>query len=979
MDICMNILLHINKYFLRFALLLLFVAGGTLCVNGQDVDDVVIKASVEIDTDDLDFWNQHNPYKDVRIYVFSSKNRADEAMAKLKTNSSKQLNRGDDLYFSAEKTDQNGKFTIEVPSDAYLVVCLHDYGYAPVMRSVANSNGEKFVLKKTADKTQKSDGSIFGKDDKGNLTGEDLDEVEIKGKKDKVGTTPISKSTARGDTLIGTIKFTIPYKLSSNMRVVVQPIWNDRIDIADGENDTVFSYGYAFFDDKKEYSFTQRRRMAFDMSNDSLYRYLNENSSLRTYDDNGNCSNITFSPKEDTIYVNIIDRLWGHDPDCSHPYPFGGIVNVYDYNSKVHTYKYTNDGERSNPLKFLDFSFQAFVPNPEDFKETMADRAMKEEAEIHLNFDVNSTEIKLDDSINIRNLRRVHEDFGRILESKSTPNPITVLKLRIVGVASPEGDVSRNKMLANGRAQSLANVITRYLSGRDERPTLNESDVAPWEALVDVLKRKGYDDKAEEIKAICDKNAGRRDLQYTQIRNLPYYSTLLKDSILPELRTVKYVATLSQNRQMKASEVLDNYKRNKKNIRNRADFWNLFNAMYEDKDCPALELENAAKYALQTTRREDDPEYKNQGYWAYAACILASQYIARDTCDLDLLKPFLDLKLEKDSTGKIGVKQFDQMRRANSQGDVITYAYTNAPLVAANQLIMLLKQTDPSLKKDIPALESLLQSGDAANNMQYKVLLAFSKCLRGGYKGGGGFTEEEAEQVRNFISATSVTNAVVINLAVDDKKHIAKATEVADQLPDNAVSEYLKAVLALKQEKKDKKLAEYHLANSFVRDIKMMPIASNDRDLILDDDEPTNRAISGAIKLWQDTMRTIVAVKKKVIRTVPVDTVASDSLPADSLAAASAVADAVVEETEEFVGFNEKHPFTWYMRAMDMLRDKNDANDDEAKAALFKCFDLDKRYISVMNVSLIKDNSIRQNKELKTKLKAFRNEYNQGK
>ncbi len=971
----MNILLHINKHLLRSLLLLLFVVGGAVSVQGQN-EKIVINASVEVDIDDTPFLQGINPFKQVRIYVFSRKEQAEDAYKKLQENSSNELKRGEDLYYSAEKTDNSGKFSITVASDAYLVIVYHDYGYAPIMRSVAHvSRGERFYLKKITDNNKQNNGSKLGKQmADGGFDAGLLEGTEIIAKRGKIVTTPVSKNTARGDTLIGSIKFSIPYRLSSNMRVVVQPVWYDRIDIANEESDTIFSYGYAFYNDKKEYNFTQRRRMAFDLTNDSLYRYMHENSALMTYDDNGNCSNISYSPKSDTIYVNIIDKLWGQDPDCSHPYPFGGIVEVYDYNTKVHTYKYSNDGERSNPLKFLDFSFKAFVPEPEDFKETMADRAMEDYAEIHLNFDNSSAEIKLNDSINIINLQKVHETFENIRQSKSTPNPITIIDLKIVGIASPEGVVADNKNLAKRRAQSLANIITKYLSGRDVQPRLNESDVAPWEALVNVLKEKGHNDKAQEIKEICNKYPDKRDMQAAQIKKLPYYSTLLRDSILPLLRTVRYVATLSQNRQMAAHEVLGKYRINKNSINQRADFWNLFNAINEDDKRDKMELENAARHALKITQRKDNNEYKNDGYWAYAACILASEYIARDTCDLELLQPFLDLNLEKDSSGKLTVKQFHQERRANDSGDTITFAYTNAPLIAANQLIMLLKQTDPSLKKDIPALESLLKSSNDSNNMQYKVLLAFSKCLRGGYKAGGGFTEEEAEEVRNFVSGTSVTNSVIINLATGEEKHIKTAEAVAEELPDNAVSDYLKAVLALKKEKKNKSLAAQYLAKSFVRDIKMMLVASNDRDLILDDDEPDNRAISGAIKLWQDTMRTIVTVKQEKKTDVRDESISQESLSPDSITAKQNAV-TMPDRHEENPMYNEKHPFTWYMRALELLYDKDKSNDEEAKEALFKCFDLDKRYMSVLNISLIKDNGIMRNKELKTRLKTFRDEY----
>ena len=38
-------------------------------------------------------------------------------------------------------------------------------------------------------------------------------------------------------------KFEIPFRVRSNMRIAVQPVWFDRVNAADESSDTVFSYG----------------------------------------------------------------------------------------------------------------------------------------------------------------------------------------------------------------------------------------------------------------------------------------------------------------------------------------------------------------------------------------------------------------------------------------------------------------------------------------------------------------------------------------------------------------------------------------------------------------------------------------------------------------------------------------------------------------------------------------------------------------
>lgn len=68
--------------------------------------------------------------------------------------------------------------------------------------------------------------------------------------------------------------FVFPFKLQPNHRLVAQPVWYDRVDIADANSDTVFAYGKAVYLDCNEYALTQNRNMDYNMSNDKLYRYM---------------------------------------------------------------------------------------------------------------------------------------------------------------------------------------------------------------------------------------------------------------------------------------------------------------------------------------------------------------------------------------------------------------------------------------------------------------------------------------------------------------------------------------------------------------------------------------------------------------------------------------------------------------------------------------------------------------------------------
>lgn len=946
-------------------MLLLFAVGGVLCANGQNE----ISAIVSVDAGDvLIDANYEDPIKDVRVYAFAREEFAKKAVDALKKAPEKDIFDDFDYNVASFATPEaDGSFTIAgIGNKYYIVICILQPGYNYIVRA-ANQipAGQTFELKKGAADDNKQHDS-FEETKKEVAAGVDLVET-LEQKKTAVG-----KNEEQNGIMVGSATFHVPYRLSSNMRVVVQPMWFDRIDIAEEESDSIYSYGRAFYEDKTEYRFTQRRRMAFNLNNDSLYRYISSVDSLRARDANGVVSNISFSKKSDTIFVHVYDTLTGYDPDYSHPYPFAAEVNVYDYNAAVHTHKYKDDGERINRMKFLDFAFKEFIPDPKAFKEQMHNVSLPETKTIRLNFETGEATIKPNDSINAKVISEVRAFFSA-LEADIKAKVRNLNDIKVIGVASPEGGVALNKDLAKRRARFLANIIGEYTRISVD---VDDSDVAPWEVVADTLENDGYPQMANDIREVCKKFPGSIDRQYQEIRKYPFYNTeFFKDTVLAKLRSVRYETTIFVRRQRNSNEVLNLYRNNYDNFNHsRADYWTLFEAFNnqlrsaktaEERHSINREIEFAARTALKETRRAYDKEYKNDGYWAYAACILACQYIARDTADFDILKPFLNI--ETDSLGQFFVTD-PRRRQINISGaDPIISEYTNFPEVAANQLIMKIKQTNPKYKEDLPALELIVRKGGS----QYDTLLSFSKCLRGGYKAGGDISESEAQRVRSFVSSTSVINSVVIKLAMDDEENLKSAKGLVPQLPESAVSDYLKAIIHIRSKEKSK--ASECLATSFVRDLKMIPIASNDKELILDTDEPNNRAITGALKLWQDTMRTIVTVEKKTIKPAQVDTTATDNV------APAAEQDMPDEFEEEEPEYNEKHPFTWYIRALEMLGDKDESNDEDGKAALFKCFDMDERYIPVLNVSLIKDNSIRNNKELKAKLKTFRNEYNQSK
>ncbi len=1050
----MNKLLHINRYILRFSLLLLvlFAAGNMLHAQSGTMNRTY---NLEIDFTAED----ETKYKDIyenEVYIWSFAYEEDAKAAESMLNSEHNPNKVR-KSISGNKgihAKEFGEFTIKVRSDGYILIWIDNLNYKSRIITVERAGkSEKIIIENNVGKEETT-------------TQENKDKIEYDTLKDEHGKplldregnpilrlrlsananakaitgkrTDINTSKEVNGVVTSRMDFYIPYRTTSNIRVVVQPMWFDRADFSDEESDTVFSYGKTFYHDKVEYKFTQKRRMAFDLKNDSLHRYCMSVANQRVYDLKGRdsiCSNISFDKTSDTIHVFVLDTVSGFDPDYSHPYPFGAVVNIYDYNAKVHSVEKRGNGERKVPLKFLDFSFKEFLPNAAEFEVKLEEKPVEDSRVAKLNF-ANGKDYLIDDSANAAGLA----DAINFVKELGNESKYDLIEINITGIASPEGARASNEDLARRRAAFLRNKLAPYT----DRDIHSYANVASWENVADTLRSTGHIKEADEVKAICEKHLGNMSNQSVEIARLPYYGNLLKDSILPKLRIVKYDAIYNEIRQKKPEEVEREYYKKKDTKFSRGEFWSLFDIL---KDAPA-ERERVARHALKVTR---DPNGKyNEGYWAYAACLLACQYIARDTTDFNVLKPFLDFNL-KDSicdtiragqpvpikkrhyavndtvieheveqavykhdsiTLPTGVKFvanddtiINLMKKDTIKAGTDFYAveniilkrdtviihekikteqkdfdketkeiikYTNFPAVAANQLIMALRQKDRSRNKDIPVLEAITASN---NEAKYDTLLTFSKCLRGGYQAGGEFTEFEAEKVREIVSSTSTTNSVIIKLAMEDEANLNTAEALSKNLPDNAVSDYLMAVIKLR--KKDNVKAKMHLATSFVRDLNMIPIACNDEDLLSPTDTENNTFVGGALKQWQDTMRTIVTIKKEAKIPAQPDSIATDSTAANTPYIDPAYK--ALEEEKEQAKLDEKYPFTWYIRALEMLGDKDETNDEEGKEALIKCFKMDKRYTSILNASLIKDNNIRKNEELKSKLKSIRNEYNKSK
>lgn len=940
--------MRLRLFYILSSLFLFLFAIGELHAQ------TVYKMSIDVVDPDKPMF-VYNRYEDeITVYSFINKKDAEDALKGLQ----KQDKGATKVKYASTTPNYKGEFTIEMyGSEATLLVWCEDLFISHAMFSIKQCrSGMKIELKKK--------GKAQGKQKL--MTDEDqrLDQVTIDAKQIKSTEKP-SDSVEEDGVMTSRATYVIPYKMESNMRVVVQPLWYDRIDFSDEESDSVFSYGNAFFYDKFDYNVTQDRRMDYDIMHDKLYsmtlpdsmRYYVLEDTIRRY------SRIEFTEGHDTIIAHVVDTLSGYDPNASHPYPFGAIIKVFDYNVPVYSTDRKDDGERRSPLKFIDFTFKEFLPDDDKFFERQEDVRIDKDEELHLNFEVGKSTIVANDSTNMKQLNKLRDTFIAIRENEKR----SLVKVEVYGMASPDGSEEKNKSLAKERATYVQREIKRYTN----RPVeIKDSRVAGWDCLADSLARDGYVNEAKEVKDIVEKFPNNMMAQGYRVAALPYYKSIIKDIYLPKLRTVRFKYTENYEGQKSIDKILEDYNNNANTLFQRGEFWSLFKHIKDKK-----ELEGVVRHALKVTR---DTETENSkycdGYWPYAAALLACCYIARDTIDMQLLEPFLDYTLNADGTIKI----IRAIKRDGDGNAAPIVNYVNWPEFAANQLIMTLKQHKRSYKNKIPILEGIMNKA-CTGTTPYDTLMSFSKCLRGGYKAGKVSTEEEAEKIRRVVSSTSVTNRVVINLAMDtpedaDVKYLNMAMADTLNLPDNPVSDYLKSIIYFR--KGDKTEAETCLARCFEKDITKIAVASNDKDLISNAGDGY-RVIENAINVWKNRMSDVIMHPAMDNKPDTVMVALSDTtmvaLPDSTLLAQTDSLPSTPSKPSLVV--DEKHPYTWYIRALESIKKSGNNNYEDAKSALFKCFDIDKRYVNVLVVSLKRDISIRNNEEIVEKLKGLLSEY----
>lgn len=589
-----------------------------------------------------------------------------------------------------------------------------------------------------------------------------------------------------GNYLKSRSRISIPSNVSKTYsRLIVQPF------LLDGTTKDTLKFLKPTVMEGKEYRLTQCRRMNYDESNDPLNEYL----SIDTLS-----SAAVDIPWADTIYIK----------DPTKNYQVKGIVRFEDYNRVYSNKEYFLASTRwGRPLRFLEYSMMPYMLDPEKYKERARREKRNTDGKISLNFQVGKAKLEDNDVEGRAQLDSVRKALVDVIHGEGSQ----LTQFHITGTASPDGNYASNQQLAKKRLNYAMEQIISSLpkAVRDRVYMTTTAIVAPWTDVADLLEVEGHTDEAAKVRDIVSRNEKSPDRQFAQIRNLPYYKSLISP-LLPKLRSVNYRFSYEIFRELTPKEIMERYQNDDDYRSGRKHFalyeyWNLFNMVKEPDELMAL-----------YQRAYDESLQDNGKAWILAACNLAAAKISKGICDTTLLSGFIDLKTPSTDFA---------VRRMNGTG----YDIINPEAVVANQMIMYVMAND---FRSAGRLTNILP--DTEKN---KLARAFALCLGGYYKGGKTQQQRAAsKRVFEVVSESSPRNKVVLFLAMKTKTYDDLAESAVGNLPqDDALTDYFRSVIygrrgARTKNYEDDIYAEEFLLSCFKKDPSFVDIAAGDGDIV---------------------------------------------------------------------------------------------------------------------------------------------------
>ena len=179
-------------------------------------------------------------------------------------------------------------------------------------------------------------------------------------------------------------------------------------------------------------------------------------------------------------------------------------------------------------------------------------------------------------------------------------------------------------------------------------------------------------------------------------------------------------------------------------------------------------------------------------------------------------------------------------------------------------------------------------------------------------------------------------------------------------LPENSISNYLRAIIELLRTVPNYDQAAEYLAMSFKQDLRKMPIANNDQQLI----HNRKKIVIPAFTKWEEMMKK--EVYKRTFDKEAYDALGLDSAYVEALKLQGAfetmISDCWIETT------NDNHPYYWYEKAI-AARTSEDEND--VISNLEKCVACNPEYLSVINIARYADEEVKASKRMQKLFEKF--------
>lgn len=520
--------------------------------------------------------------------------------------------------------------------------------------------------------------------------------------------------------------------------------------------------------DGKEYAGTQMALMGFDMRHDKLYKYINKERSLDEK-----------MPYEWRDSVRMPDPLNGK-------YKIKGFQAVYDYSGEISMREVTVISGIRRPFRNIDYSCatSSLDYNDETYSKKKPRAERKDESNnLNLTFLYASAELDPANPKNETELETLQSSLLAVFQTKGA----TVQEIRFLGVSSPEGSYAGNLNLSKARIATVKRAALSKLPASRVATLFAPEDgtVAPWDSVVPLLQQRGLYSEAQQVQDIC--NAVKdHDVRSSRIGQLSCYETI--KTVFPDLRKVTCFCKFEIRRAPKDREILQEYNTDPdyragrgKNAPTLYEYWRLFHLLKDS--VPPLEMENLYKCAIKASGNNP---------WHLPANLLAESYLRRDTFDLNILRPYIQVGGIINQVG--GTKK-------------------NQQNLVANQVLMYLKafRTDTArvLADILPDIPEFTLHKALAHIDQFQDTKYFSA-----------------------IQGSCARNEVVVNLAMDNPSYNNAAEMALEQLDKNeALYWYFKAVIDGRKGESGEEDTIEDLFQCWKRSPVLHRLADNDGDL----------------------------------------------------------------------------------------------------------------------------------------------------